>query len=119
MRRTKNMKAILHWVQYVYHISVDTIIINLNEVMFIHQSDTALHRAIIRQNIIDQLSTKSKEASPVPLESDKKRKEWYSKLINDLSTLIGGNVVPLSFVVRQNDNPYSNGGFPNFIDKTI
>ena len=40
-------------------------------------------------------------------------------MINDLSTLIGVNGLPLSYVVWEKDNPNKNGDLPNFIDKTI
>ena len=41
------------------------------------------------------------------------------KFINYLSTIIGFNVVPLYYVVREKDNPDANGDFPDLIDKMI
>ena len=75
MRRTKRMKAILHWVQDFYRISGYPTIVDMNEVMFIEQLDTTLYRSDTRKNIIDQSNTKAREASPDPLESEKKWKE--------------------------------------------
>ena len=95
MRRTKRMKAILHWVQDFYRISGYPTIVDMNEVMFIEQLDTTLYRSDTRKNIIDQSNTKAKEYSPGPLESENKWKESRSKFINYLSTLIGVNVFPL------------------------
>ena len=72
MRRTKSMKEVLHWVHYFYCISGDPTIIDLNEVMFIHQLDTALHGAEIKRNLVDQSKKKAKESSTSPLKSEKK-----------------------------------------------
>ena len=56
------------------------------------------------QKLMKQFHTKDKEASMGPLESDNEWKDWYPKFTNDLSTLIGVNKIPLSYVVRENDN---------------
>ena len=113
------MKALLHWVQYVYRISGDPTIVVMNEVIFIEQLDTALCRAEIRKKLIDHSNRKSKEYYLGPLGLENKWKEWESKFINYLYALIGVNRVPLYYVVRGKDNPDANGEFPNFIDKTI
>ena len=55
--------------------------------------------ADIRKKLIEQSNKKTKEYSPVPLEPEKKCKEWGSKFINYLYTLIGVNGFLLSFVV--------------------
>ena len=115
--RTKNIKSLLHWVEYFYSILGDPTIVETNEVIFIKQFDTALYRAEIRKKLVDQYNTKAKEASLGPLESENKRKEWESKFINYLSTLIGVNGVPLSHVVQEKEIPDENGDLPNFIDK--
>ena len=91
----------------------------MNKVVFTQQLETSLYRADIRNMIIDQYNTKTKEAYTSPLESKKKWKEWESKLINYLSKLIGCNVVLLSNMVWEKDNTDKNGDLPNFIDKTI
>ena len=76
-------------------------------------------REDIRKKLIDQSNTKAKQASPGPSESENKWKERESKFINSLSTIIGFNVVPLYYVVREKDNPDANGDFPDLIDKMI
>ena len=67
LRRTERIDALLHWVKYLYLISGDPTIIDLNEVVIIHQLDTALYRAETRKKIIYQSNTKAKEDSPGPL----------------------------------------------------
>ena len=78
-----------------------------------------MYRSDIRKKIIDQSNTKAKGYSTGPLDSEKKWNEWESKLINYLSTLIVVNGVPLSYMVREKDNPDENGDYPNLIDKAI
>ena len=58
--------------KYIYGISGDPTIVEMNEVMFIKELDTALQRAEIRKKPIDQSTTKDKEASPGPPESKNK-----------------------------------------------
>ena len=36
-----------------------------------------------------------------------------------MSTIIGVNGIPLSYVLREKDNPDANGGFHRFIENTI
>ena len=55
----------------------------------------------------------------IPLESEEKWNELESKFINFLSTLIGVNLVPLSYVMRVNNNTDSKVDFSYFIDKPI
>ena len=100
IRRTKSMKALIDRVEDFYFIPGDPTIVEMNEVMFMKQLDTALYRAKIRKNIIDQSNTKAKEYYSGPLDSDNKLKEWESKSIKYLSTLIGFNVVPLTYIMR-------------------
>ena len=71
MRRTKQMKVPLHWVQDFYRISGDITIFEINEVMFIKQLDTSMYRVDIIKNVTDKSNTKAKENSPNPLESEK------------------------------------------------
>ena len=76
MRRTKRMKVLLRWVQYVYRISGYPTIVDMNEVVFIEHLDITLYRAEMRKKLIDQYKTKAKEASPGPLEPENKWKDW-------------------------------------------
>ena len=59
---------------YSYRISGDSTIVEMNEFMFIEELDTTMFREDIRNKLIDQYKTKAKEASPGPLESEKKWK---------------------------------------------
>ena len=93
MRITKSMKVLIHWVQYFYRTSVDPTIIDFNEVVFIQQLETTMYRAETTKKKIYQSRTRSKEASPVPLESESKWKEWGPNFIKYMSTLSRVNVI--------------------------
>ena len=74
MHITKWIKALLHWVQDFYRVSGYTNIIEMNEVKFIEQLETALYRSYIRKKLLFQSNTKAEEASPGSLESEKNGK---------------------------------------------
>ena len=119
LRRTKLTKALVHWVQDFYRVSETPSITGLNEVTFKGQLERALARAEIRKALKSQTSTSAGAASPGPLESEKMWKQWEEKFINYTRSHIGANGIPLSYVIRENDDPDSNGDYPDFIMKTI
>ena len=47
----------------------------------------------------------SREASPGNLENERKWAPWEPGLTNYLSCIPGSNGVPLSYVIRENDDP--------------
>ena len=100
MLRTKSIKSLLYWVLDSYGLSGYPTIVETNKVMFIEQLGTYLYKSYIIKKKNDQSKTKAKENSSGTLESEKKLKEWESKLMNYVSKLIGVNGVPLSYVVR-------------------
>ena len=42
LRCAKSLKALLHWVKYFYRISTDPTTVDMDEVIFIQQLDTAM-----------------------------------------------------------------------------
>ena len=104
-KRTKRLTAIVHWTQDFYRISEDPTIVGLNENVFKSQLDIALSRAEIRRALKDQSSTAASAATPGPLESEKQWKQWEEKFTNYARSHIGAFGVPLSYVIRNNDNP--------------
>ena len=113
------MKALINWVQYLYHISGYPNIVDLNKVMFIQKLDTYMYRAENRKKIINQSNTNTKEASLIPLDIENKWKECESNSINYFYKIIGVNVVPIPYVVQEKINPDVNGDLPRFIFKMI
>ena len=58
-------------------------------------------------------------ASPGPLENKKQWKHWEEKFVNYTRYHIGANGVPLSYVIRENEELDINGEHPDFINKTV
>ena len=118
-RRSKMLQAFVHWVQDFQRVSGEVSIIGLNENSFKLQLHRALARSVIRKNLKDQTSSASDAASPGPLESERKWKQWEEKFINYARTHMGANGIPLSYVIREDDAPKINGTFTDFISQTI
>ena len=62
-------------------------------------------KACIQRQHLDDSDTKAKEASPGPLKSEKEWVDLESKFINDCSTIVGVNGMPLRYVIKENYNP--------------
>lgn len=119
-RKTKLLKAAIHWVQDFYRISATPSVVGLSENTFKAELDTALARASIRDNMSKNTSTNSDAANPGALKSEKEWKQWEEKFVNYTSSFIGANGVPLSYVIRDNDVPDNpNDEYPDFITKTV
>lgn len=119
-KRTKRLTAVVHWTQDFYRISEQPTIIGLNENVFKSQLDIALSRAEIRKALKDQSSTAALAATPGPLESEKQWKQWEEKFTNYTRSHIGAFGVPLSYVIRENDNPTDAVDVAeDFVSKTI
>ena len=118
-RRLKYLQSVIHWVQDFRRISATPTIVGLNEITFKSQLSRALDRSIIRKSLIEQTTTAASTASPGPLESERKWKQWEEKFINYTALHLGSNGVPLSYVIRTNDEPDVDGEYPDFITQTI
>ena len=120
-RRVKKLQAVMHWAQDHRRTSRQPSIEGMSEDEFNAQLDTAIERAQIREQLVNDSSTKAKEATPGPLESESKWVDWESKFTNYLSTLMGVDSVPLSYVIRENDDPPPQGTreYTSFVDEII
>lgn len=120
IRRTKLLKGITHWVADFYRVSDIPHVDNLNEDAFKSQILRALARNEVRRQMRDDTKTAADAASPGPLESEKKWKQWEEKFVNYTHCHLGTNGIPLSYIIRENDAPALTGGpFPDFISQTV
>ena len=120
VRRTKKLTSMLHFVQDFYRVSETPTIIGLNDNTFAAALKTALARADVCAALIDQSDTSAKQASPGPLMNKRRWKEWETKFDNYLSTIIGSNGVPISYVICSNDDPPADqSSFTNFTSRSI
>ena len=120
VRRTKKLTSMLHFVQDFYRVSETPTIVGLNDNTFAAALETALTRADVCTALINQSDISAKQASPGPLMNKRSWKEWETKFDNYLSTIIGLNSVPISHVIRlNNDPPADQSSFTNFTSRTI
>ena len=115
--RTKWLKAILHWVQDFYRVSDTPTIVDLNETTFKAALRTAESRDKIRITL--RKNNIPSDASPGPLDRESKWKEWEEKFLNYLRLHLGSSGIPLSYVVRENDDPDTTTDHTEFINKTV
>lgn len=118
-RRTKKLKSLVHWVQDFYRVSEEPGIVGLSENIFKSQLERALIRSDIRKSMALQTKTAADAASPGPLESEKQWKQWEEKFCNYARTHIGTNGIPLSYIIRENEEPDRVTEHPDFISRTI
>ena len=119
IKRTKLLKGFAHWTEDFYRVSGTPDIEGLNQATFRAALSIALKREEIRANLRKQTKTAADAASPGPLESERKWKAWEEKFNNYCRAHIGAAGIPLSYVIRENDTPDTNGTHPDFMSKTI
>ena len=100
-----------------YRVSDNPTIVGLSEDTFKQALRTAESRSKIRKTLKD--NDIPSDASPGPLEREAKWKEWEEKFVNYLRLHLGASGVPLSYVVRDNDNPDRTTIHGDFITQTI
>ena len=66
----------------------------------------------------NQTKTSAYAASLGQLDNEKEWKHWEEKFVNYTRSHIVANIVPLSYVIRENEEPDINGEHPEFINKT-
>ena len=118
-RRTKKLQSVSFWVKDFYRVSLVPSTAGLDRATFTTQLERARAREDVRLQMISQSDVKSKAATPGPLVSESTWTEWEPKFENYLSVIMGMNGVPLSYVVRKNDNPDRTGPHADFVDETI
>ena len=118
-RKAKRLKGLLHWVQDFYRVSREPSIVGLNEESFLEALENAIERAQVRKSMKDASDTTTKAADPGPFKSGKEWKEWEEKFTNLLNCIMGVSGVPLSYVIRDDENPDHDGDHPNFINEKI
>ena len=70
IRRSKRLKALIHWVQNFYRVSKEPTIVGLGQGVFLAALDTTLSRAEVRRTLEDNTDTTTKAADPGPLKSE-------------------------------------------------
>ena len=118
-KRTKLLKALVFWTHDYIRISKVPTIVGLSEVTFLRALTTALSRDEVRTHMKSQAKASAEVAYPGMLENERAWKTWEEKFLNYLRCHIGVNGVPLSYVIRENDNPDHATNYADFVNQTI
>ena len=106
LKRTNLLKATVNWVQDFGRISREPSLGDIEDADdFRAAIEIARQRAHIRQHNADESDSLSKAADPGKLKKQKDWVVWSRALTNYLSTILGQDRVPLSYIVRENDEP--------------
>ena len=116
-RKTKKLQALIHWVKDFRRCNLLPNIVNLERATFLADLDVAARREEIRRVQIENSDSVMKEASPGPLISESKWHEWEPAFENYLSSGFGVDGVPLSYVIRKEEDPDPDAEYSDFTDR--
>ena len=106
LRCIKLLLGVMHWVQdqdRCYRMASIDGIQDADEFQGI--LDVAIQRAALRKVEDDQVETISKVADPGKFKDERKWPDWEPAFTNYLSTIPGLYDMPLSYVIRENEDP--------------
>ena len=119
LKRTKYLRGLVHFIQDFYRVSDTPTIVGLTRTTFCATLDTAIQRALARSTMIRNTKLAAEAADPGKLDSENKWKQWEERFINYLTVQLGTRGVPLSYIIRENDEPDRTTAYTNFITKSI
>ena len=121
LRCIKLLIGVMNWVQdqdRCYRNSSTGNIADAND--FREIIDISIQRAALRNVEDDQVDTISKAADPGKLKDERKWPDWEPAFVDDLSTIPGSYHVPLSYVVREQEDPDHDRDFgDDFVSEMI
>ena len=113
--------GMMHWVQdqdRCYRNASTGNIADGNE--FREVIDIYIQHTVLCKVEDDEVDTISKAAGPGKFKDERKRPDWEPAFVNYLSTIPGSYHVPLSYVVREQEDPDHDHGFgDDFVSKMI
>lgn len=106
LRRIRYMIGLIHWVQDFGRVGEQPSLEGIDDAnQFKIILDEASQRADVRKIEKDQSDTVSKAADPGKFKDERKWPEWEPAFANYLSTIPGVNGIPLSYVIRETEEP--------------
>jgi hypothetical protein len=106
LRRQNLLKSTIHWVQDFRRISRTPTLVDVTDINdFKMKIQTARERSQVRRSRTEESSSISKAADPGKCKGSKGWLAWSRSLKNYLSTILGQDGVPLSYVIRDNEAP--------------
>ena len=120
LRRIRYMIGLIHWVQDFGRVGEEPTLEGVeNAEQFKTMLDEAYQRADVRKIEKDQSDTVSKAADPGKFKDERKWPEWEPAFTNYLSTIPGVNGIPLSYVIREVEEPDRTTDHPGFNERAI
>ena len=121
VRRIRYLIGMIHWVQDFVRIGENATLEEFDGdgAAFCVALETAFNRADVRKIEKEQSDTVSKAADPGKFKDEKKWPEWEPAFVNYLSTIPGVNGIPLSYVVREVENPIQGADYGSFNERAI
>lgn len=99
--RTKQLQGLMHWVQDCRRTDRDPDYEHINA----DDIANASINANLRMNIKDNMETASKATDPGKLKANTDWYTWSQGFTNYLSTIPGSTGIPLSYIIRENEQP--------------
>ena len=93
----------MHWVQDFTCVDKVLMFNTLDKESFTRSIAVVAQRALIQDKELKDASAVSAEASPGKLKDERKWTEWIADFENMVSTILGVNGVPLSYVIREKE----------------
>ena len=111
----------MHWCQDHQRCSKEPDIADFaNADAFKEALQVSTQRALLRKNDSDQVDTIRKAADPGEFKDEKKWPDWEPAFVKYLSTIPGVEGIPLSYVVRANEDPDHETDFEgDFVARSI
>ena len=120
LRRIRYMIGLIHWVQDFGRVGQTPTVEGIVDAeQFKAVLDEAYQRADVRKIERDQSDTVSKAADPGKFKDERKWPEWEPAFTNYLSTIPGINGIPLSYVIRETEEPDPTIDYPSFNERAI
>ena len=111
----KNIRAFVQWTRDEIRLGRDPAATPFP----VGNTQELLQRYITHSQWLKKMSDKAVTAKPKPFEEKTKWNDWKDTFKNFLRTQSGRNGVPLSYIIRKNDNPMGNTNFVDFLDDYI
>jgi hypothetical protein len=113
--RTKKLTGAMHWVQDCYRANDVPNHENFNLEVLLE----ALSLAQIRKSDLELVGTNTKASDPGKFKDERKWPEWEKAFTNYLSVIPGVSGIPLSYIVREEEEPEDGLVYATFNERMV
>jgi hypothetical protein len=119
LKQMKQVQAMVYWVNDCERVGDRPTVVGHTQKSFIALLRTCKDRKKIREVQIERSESRAKEAMPSALKEGTDFLDWEDQLFSTLTLRYGAKGIPISYVIRENDEPERAGTFPNFNEECI